>query len=129
MPNDKRAEAFVVLASKDWECSFQITEQPAIKVTTVHQKKAYVRYRMPKNRSEFGQAKECTLRGFEMVNMAIALSPESESAWSYKTNILLELSKLAEMAGDLQQKRELYRQYEEALKETTRLSKPSQPTP
>jgi tetratricopeptide (TPR) repeat protein len=28
MANDKRAEAFVVLASKDWECSFNITELP-----------------------------------------------------------------------------------------------------
>ena len=31
----KRAEAFVVLASKDWDCSFKITEQPGVKTTTV----------------------------------------------------------------------------------------------
>src|SRR5829696_8319250 len=31
----KRAEAYVVLASKDWECSFQITELPGTKVTSV----------------------------------------------------------------------------------------------
>ena len=28
LANDKRAEAFVVLASKDWDCSFKITELP-----------------------------------------------------------------------------------------------------
>jgi hypothetical protein len=64
-----------------------------------------------------------------MANLAIALSPENESAWSYKTNLLLELSKLAEMSGDLRQKREFLRQYEEALNETTRLANRSQPNP
>src|SRR5688500_2897273 len=34
-PNDKRAEAFVVLASKDWDCAFKITELPINKVTTI----------------------------------------------------------------------------------------------
>jgi hypothetical protein len=48
---------------------------------------------------------------------------------AYKTNILLELEKLAEMSGELQQKRELHRQYEEALNETTKLSKRSQSNP
>jgi len=125
MPNDKRAEAFVVLASKDWDCSFKITEQPTIKfvVAPARGNRAYVKYRMPKDRAEFEQAKECANRGLEMANIAVGLTPESESAWSYKTNLLLELSKLAEMSGDVQQKREFQRQYEEALQETTRLSK------
>ena len=129
MPNDKRAEAFVVLASKDWDCSFRITEQPSVKNTTVHQKRANVRYRMPNDRSEFHKATECANRALDMVNMAITLTPENESAWAYKTNIVLELSKLAEMAGDVQQKQNLLRQYEEALNETTRLTKLSQPKP
>jgi tetratricopeptide (TPR) repeat protein len=127
--SDKRAEAYVVLASKDWECSFQITELPNHKITTVKRNKATVSYRMPKDRVEFEQAKECANRGLEYANMSIALSPENESAWSYKTHILLELSKLAEMSGDLRQKREFLRQYEEALNETTRLSNRPQPNP
>lgn len=129
MANDKRAEAFTALASKDWDCSFQITELPANKVTTVRRKKAYVSYRMPKDRSEFEQAKECANRGLEMVNMAIALKPEEEDAWTYKTNILLELMKLAEMSRDVQRKRELQGQYDEAYKETMRLAKSSESNP
>jgi len=129
MPNDKRAEAFVVLASKDWDCSFKITEQPGIKVMTVDGNKAFVSYRMPKERVEFERAKECANRALELVNMAITLTPENETAWSYKTNILLELQKLSEMSGDAQNKAELHRQYDEALKETTKLSKRSQPNP
>ena len=127
--NDKRAEAFVALASKDWDCAFRITELPANKVTTVDGSKASIRYKMPKVRVEFERANECANRGLEMANMAIALTPESESAWSYKTNILLERAKLAEMSGDVNQKAVLYQQYEEARKQTTRLSPRSQSNP
>ena len=127
--NDKRAEAYVVLASKDWDCSYRITELPNIKITTVRRNKATVTFRMPKDRVEFERAKDCANRGLEYANLAVALAPENESAWSYKTNILLELSKLAEMSGDLRQKREFLRQYEEALAETTRLSNRPQPNP
>ena len=129
LANDKRAEAFIVLASKDWDCSFQITELPSVKVTTAAGNKVSVRYQMPKERAEYERAKECANRGLELANMATILAPENESGWSYKTNILLELAKLAEMSGDVQRKLELYRQYEEALKETTRLSNRPQAKP
>lgn len=126
---EKRAEAFVVLASKGWDCSFGITELPNNKITTIDARKAHVRYRMPKEAVEFERAKECANRGLEMANMAIALTPENESAWAYKTNILLELAKLAEMSGEVQHKSELQRQYDEALKQTTKLSQRSQSNP
>ena len=127
LSNDRRAEAYVVLASKEWDCSFRITEQH--KVAAVKGNKGYVRYQMPKEWVDFERALECANHGLEMAEMAIALAPENESAWSYKTNLLLELEKLAEMSGEVQRKRELHRQYEEALKETTRLSNrpPSNP--
>src|SRR5215510_15020044 len=32
---EKRAEAYVVLASKDWDCSYKITELPSNKVTSI----------------------------------------------------------------------------------------------
>jgi hypothetical protein len=50
------------------------------------------------------------------------LKADSEAVWSYKTNVLLELSKFAEMSRDVQQEAELQRQYKGALKETTRLA-------
>ena len=129
LDNDKRAEAFVVLSSKAWDCSFSITELLTNKITTVAGNKARVRYLMPKDRSEFERAKECANRGLELANMATILTPENESAWSYKTNILLELEKLAEMSGQVRHKRELHLQYEAALKETTRLSTRPQSKP
>src|SRR5215510_8701679 len=46
---EKRSEAYVVLASKDWDCSFKITEQPGVKNTSVETttNKATVTYKKP----------------------------------------------------------------------------------
>ena len=129
LPNDKRAEAFIVLASKEWDCSFQITELPINKLTTVAGNKVHVSYQMPKDGAEFERARACANRGLQLADLATMVAPENESAWSYKTNILLELEKLAEMSGEAQLKLGLHRQYEEALKETTRLSARPQPKP
>ena len=129
MANDKRAEAYVVLASKDWDCSFRITELPAHKVTTMVQNRAMVSYKMPTERVQFERIHECANRALEMVNMALTLTPENESAWAYRANILLELSKLAEMSGQAEVKAELLRQYDEALKQTTKFANRSQPNP
>lgn len=120
----KRAEAYVVLASKDWECSFQITELPANKQTIVDpsNNKATVTYKKPADQKEFNQAQMCVKQGLAEVESAIKFDPNNESAWSYKTNLLLEASKLAEMEGQTEQKANLQREYEAALKRTTELS-------
>jgi tetratricopeptide (TPR) repeat protein len=120
----KRAEAYVVLASKDWECSFQITELPNNKITTVDpsNNKATVSYRKPADQKDFNQAQMCVKQGLAGVENAIKFDPNNENAWSYKTNLLLEASKLAEMENQTEQKAEFQRQYEAALKRTTELS-------
>src|ERR1700754_52324 len=48
---------------------------------------------------------------------------------SMANDIRAELMKLAEMSGDVQGKRELQRQYDEAYKEAMRLSKRSESNP
>ncbi len=120
----KRAEAYVVLASKDWDCSFKITEQPGVKTTTVEQanNKATVSYKKPKEQKEFDQAQMCVKQGLVEAENAIKFDPNNESAWSYKTNLLLEASKLAEMDGKTEQKAQYQKDYEAALKRTTELS-------
>lgn len=120
----KRAEAYVVLASKDWDCSFKITELPTNKVTTVDpaNNKATVSYKKPKDQKEFDQAQMCVKQGLSEAENAIKFDPNNESAWSYKTNLLLEASKLAEMEGQADQKAQYQKEYEVALKRTTELS-------
>jgi len=120
---EKRAEAYVVLASKDWDCSYKITEQPTNKVTTIDEKnKATVSYKKPKEQKDFDAAQMCLKRGLEEIENAVKFDPNNESAWSYKTNLLLEASKLAEMDGKTDAKAEYQKQYEAALKRTTELS-------
>jgi len=120
----KRAEAYVVLASKDWDCSFKITELPTNKVTTVDpaNNKATISYKKPKDQKDFDQAQKCVKQGLSEAENAIRFDPNNESAWSYKTNLLLEASKLAEMEGQAEQKAQYQKEYEVALKRTTELS-------
>ena len=123
-PPEKRAEAYVVLASKDWDCSFKITELPTNKTTTLDptNNKATVSYKKPKDQKDFDMAQMCVKQGLVEAENAIKFDPMNESAWSYKTNLLLEASKLAEMDGKPDQKAQYQKDYEAALKRTTELS-------
>lgn len=119
---DKRAEAYTVLASKNWNCSFQITDLPSNKITSATPGKVTVSYKKPSEQKDFDSAQMCVKRGLEEIENAIRFDPNSESAWSYKTNLLLEASKLAEMEGNTERKTELDKQREEAQKRTNQLS-------
>jgi tetratricopeptide (TPR) repeat protein len=124
---DKRAEAYTILASKDWDCSFKITELPTNKVTTMGAgNHATITYKKPQQQKDFDSAQACMKRGLEEVENAIRLDPNNESAWSYKTNLLIEASRLAEMDGKMDQKALFDKQREEAQKRTSALSEANQ---
>jgi tetratricopeptide (TPR) repeat protein len=125
---EKRSEAYVVLASKDWDCSFKITEQPSVKTTNVDPatNRATVSYKKPKEQKEFDQAQMCVKQGLVEAENAIKFDPNNESAWSYKTNLLLEASKLAEMDNQAEQKARYQKEYEAALQRTQELSAANQ---
>ena len=120
---EKRAEAYVVLASKAWDCSFKITELTTNKIAaTLEENRPVVQYIKPKNPADFEKARQCAIEGLEFTEAAITLAPNSEGPWSYKTNLLLEMSKLAEMSQDFQLKTEYRMQMEAARKRTSELS-------
>ncbi|HEV2828617.1 MAG TPA: hypothetical protein VGW76_13550 [Pyrinomonadaceae bacterium] len=126
-PSEKRAEAYIVLASKDWDCSFKITELPSNKTMALGAgNKATITYKKPQNQKDFDTAQACVKRGLEEAENAIKLDPNNESAWSYKTNLLIEASRLAEMDGKADQKAIYDKQREEAQKRTTELSQINQ---
>lgn len=110
--DEKRAEAFIVLASKDWDCSFRITELPTNKITTLKGQSTFVQYIKPTDSADFERARQCSTRGLNMVEMAITLLPGSERAWEYKVQLLLESAKLAEMDNNIPLKSD----YERLLK-------------
>jgi len=122
MPSEKRAEAFAILAGKDWDCSFRITELPDVKVTTSEGGKPGVTYQKPKDPKDFDKAQKCVVRGLEEAETSIKFDPNNESAWSYKTNLLLEAAKQAVMNGDAAKKAEYQRQADIAGKRASALA-------
>ena len=126
LPPEKRAEGFIVLASQDWDCSFKITELPSNQTKTLVNNKMTIAYKKPANQKDFDTAQVCMKRGLEEVENAIKLDPNSEPAWSYKTNLLIEAVRLAEMDGKTDQKAQLEKQREEAQKRTTELNQINQ---
>ena len=115
-PADKRAEAYAILAGKDWDCSYKVTEQPDIKTTSTEGGGAKVTYKKPKEQKDFDAIQKCVVRGLEEAETAIKMDPNNESAWSYKTNLLLEAAKQAEMDGKADQKAQYEKQSEVANK-------------
>ena len=118
----------MVLASKDWHCSNEITDLPTNKITTIDplKNKATLSYKKPKDEKDFQTTKMCVAKGLEEIENAIKLDPNNEFAWSYKTNLLLEASKLAEMEGKMDLKAQLDKQQAEAQKRTDELNKINQ---
>jgi tetratricopeptide (TPR) repeat protein len=122
MPNEKRAEAFAILAGKDWDCSFKITEQPEVKVTSTEGGTPKVTYTKPKDQKEFESIQRCVVRGLEEAETAIKYDPNNESAWSYKTNLLIEAAKIAKMNGEADKATQYTQQAEVAQKRATALA-------
>lgn len=121
-PSEKRAEAYAILAGKDWDCSYKVTELPDIKTTSTEGGGAKVTYKKPKEQKDFDMIQKCVVRGLEEAETAIKLDPNNESAWSYKTNLLLEAAKQAEMEGKADQKAQYEKQSEVANKRATALA-------
>ena len=119
---EKRADAYTVLASKDWSCSQAITEQKGNHQIVEQNGRHIFRYVKPKDPNEFDRAEQCAAHGLELVERAISLNPNSELAWSYKTNLLRVMAKLAEMDGDADKKDDYTNQADEAQRQTSLLS-------
>jgi tetratricopeptide (TPR) repeat protein len=116
--NEKRAEAFAILAGKDWDCSFKVTELPDVKVVA----EGKSNYQKPKDPKDFEKIQKCVTRGLEQAETAIKYDPNSESAWSYKTNLLIEAAKIAKMNNDANAASQYERQAETAQKRATQLA-------
>lgn len=115
LKDEKRSEAYAVLAGKAWDCSFRITELPDVKVITAGGK-AQVTYKKPKDPKDFETANKCVIEGLENANKAVKLDPNNETAWSYMRTLFVEQAKLAEMEGNAALKATAIKKAEEAGK-------------
>ena len=122
MSSEKRAEAYAILAGKDWDCSFKVTELPDVKITATEGGNAKVTYKKPKDQKDFDTIQQCVARGLEEAETSIKYDPNNESAWSYKTNLLIEAAKIADMNGEADKKAQYTRQAEVAQKRASELA-------
>src|SRR5947207_848939 len=63
--SEKRAEAYAILAGKDWDCSFKVTELPDVKITSTEGGAGKVTYKKPSNARDFDTIQKCVVRGLE----------------------------------------------------------------
>ena len=126
VPKEKRAEAYTILASKDWNCSYTITELPTSKKMETIDGKPVVVFQKPKEAKDYDTAQQCVARGMEEAEKAISFDPNNDAAWSFKTNLLLESAKLAAMDGNKEKRAEFEKLAAEAQKRTTELSEQRQ---
>ena len=113
---EKRAGAYALLASQDWNCVYQITE---LAKQTEGTKVIWVK---PKEQKDYDKAQQCLKDGLMEAEQGIALDPNSELAWTYKTNLLREQAKIAEMDGKPDEKEKLNKQADEAAKRMNELA-------
>jgi tetratricopeptide (TPR) repeat protein len=113
LPAEKRAEAFVILASRRWKCSYDVTG-PEEKWTNVGASgRAPRRPRI--DAAGLIRARQCVDEAMRFIEQAVALDPKSPTTWAYEAHILREASKLAEASGDEAQKADYDRRHDEAL--------------
>ena len=62
------------------------------------------------------------MQGLQEAETAIKFDPNNESAWSYKTNLLLESAKIADMNGEADKKAQFQKQADVAQKRATALA-------
>lgn len=113
-PTEKRSDAYTVLASKQWNCSYDITEQKENKETIDKADAVIVQYKKPKEQADFDKARNCTMKGLELANKAIELNANNPSAWSYKTNLLREMAKFSQMENKPEDKAKYDKEADEA---------------
>jgi hypothetical protein len=104
-----RTEAYAILAGKSWDCSFRITSA-----------------NNAPDKAATEKAQACTNDGLRYANEALALAPDDESAWSYKTSLLHEAVVLAGLQNDQTKKAAYQNQYNDTLKQAQEIGAKAQ---
>jgi tetratricopeptide (TPR) repeat protein len=126
VPDDQKAEAYTSLAAKDNTCANEISDIEPVKKTVEKAGKAEFVFSKPASTEDYEKFKKCIAEGTDYIDKALAIEPKEskeaksvnikslddkalaklndlvkkfESAWSYKTSLLVQNSRLAEMDG------------------------------
>ena len=119
IPRPMRSWDLTYLAGKDWSCANTVID--ANKQTVTRDNRPVISYTRPQDPTQFSQAMECAQRGLERVNQAVEFDQSSVAAWAVKANLLLAMSRLAEMEGNAERRAQFDTQYEQARETSARL--------
>ena len=101
---ENRAEALVSLAAKQYSCANDISDNEPVKKTVEKDGKSIFVFTKPANEADFTKLKECAQKGLDQANKAVELNQNSDSAWSYKANLLVQKMRIAEMENNTAEK-------------------------
>ncbi|MGI9036741.1 MAG: hypothetical protein ACR2GD_11975 [Pyrinomonadaceae bacterium] len=123
LPDCLRAEAYNSLAAKENTCANDITESPDVKKTVQKDGKAAFVFSKPPKPEDYETLKRCVQQGTDYIDKALAKDQTSDSIWSYKTSLLIQAMRLAEMEGRTADKDALKAQADEAKAKFSELAK------
>lgn len=99
VPPEQRAEALSKLAAKKYSCANEISDAEPVKKTVTKDGKSEYVFSKPQDPKIFEDFKRCVAEGSELAAKAVSLDPNSDTAWSYQANMLVQQMRLAEMEG------------------------------
>lgn len=123
VPGEQRAEALTKLAAKKYSCANEISDVEPVKKTITKDGKSVFEFSKPQDPATFETFKKCVQEGSDLANRAEKLNTNSDAVWSYKANMLIQQSRLAEMEGNKQQQDALKAESDKAKARFTELAK------
>ena len=122
VPKDQRAEAYTSLAAKKYSCANDISDVEPVKKTVTKDGKPAFEFTKPTDPEVFANLKQCVEEGTDLIDKAVEFDPNSDSAWSYKANFLVQQSRVAEMEGNNDLRDQYKAKAEEAKNRFTELA-------
>lgn len=121
-PDEARANAYIALGARQNSCANDISDAEPVKKTVVKEEGAVFEFTKPESEETFSKFKECIAKGTEYIDKSLELSKTSESAWSYRTSLLVQKMRLADMEGNTDQKEELKAEADKAKEQFQKLA-------
>jgi hypothetical protein len=122
VPGEQRAEALTSLAAKKNTCANDISDTEETKKTVTRDGKPAFEFVKPTDQAKFSELKQCAQEGVQMTQKAVQLDPNSDSAWSYHTSLLIQNMRVAEMEGNKEQAAQYKTQSDQAKERFTALA-------
>lgn len=119
---ENRSEAITSLAAKQYSCANDITDVEPVKKTVTKAGKPEFQFTKPTDPNTYAELQKCVAAGTELTDKAVKLDPNSDSAWSYKANMLVQQGRVAEMEGNTAQRDAFKAQADEAKAKFTALA-------